>query len=304
MTSCIAIVTDDPGWHGERLREAFCARGCATVFVSLRDCRIDLTYGAHGLVIPGFEDRLPDGVFVRGVPGGTLEEVVFYLDVLHALRELGVPVYNDVRTIERSVDKGMTSFLLQRAGISTPPTWVTTDFATARAILMRESANGYELVLKPLFGSCGKGIMRLGLGASLPDSFECHGVYYLQRFVAAERAPWKDLRLFVVGGQVCAAMRREGQDWVTNVARGARCHPQEASDTQAALAQDATRALNMDYAGVDLIRDSDGQDVVIEVNAIPSWKGLQGVCAINIAQCLVDDFLTRYVPRERLDIAT
>jgi RimK family alpha-L-glutamate ligase len=233
-----------------------------------------------------------------------LEEVVFYLDVLHALRELGVPVYNDARTIERSVDKGMTSFLLQRAGVPTPATWVTPDGATARAILMRESARGYDLVLKPLFGSCGKGIVRLSLGAALPDISECHGVYYLQRFVAAGRAPWQDLRLFVVGGRVCAAMRRVSQDWVTNVARGGHCHRQVPSDRQAALALDATRALNMDYAGVDVIRDSEGRNLVIEVNSIPSWKGLQGVCPINIAECLVDDFLTRRLARPRLDIVT
>jgi glutathione synthase/RimK-type ligase-like ATP-grasp enzyme len=60
----------------------------------------------------------------------------------------------------------------------------------------------------------------------------------------------------------------------------------------------------MDYAGVDVIRDSEGRNLVIEVNSIPSWKGLQGVCPINIAECLVDDFLTRRLARPRLDIVT
>jgi len=66
--------------------------------------------------IPGFESSLPDAVFVRGVPGGSLQEVVFYLDILHILKTLGIPVYNNGVAIERSVDKGMTSFFTQECG--------------------------------------------------------------------------------------------------------------------------------------------------------------------------------------------
>src|SRR5579859_4147885 len=132
----VAILTDDPGWHGARLREAFLTRGVDASFASLRDCRFELHRAGRSVVLPGFEDRLPDGVFVRGVPGGTLEQVVLRLDVLHALRELDIPVYNDARAIERTVDKGMTSFLVDRAGLPTPPTCVTETAARARAFLL------------------------------------------------------------------------------------------------------------------------------------------------------------------------
>ena len=57
------------------------------------------------------------------VPGGSFEQVTLYLGVLHALRELGVTVWNDARAIERCVDKSTTTFFLQRAGIPTPWTW-------------------------------------------------------------------------------------------------------------------------------------------------------------------------------------
>jgi len=112
----IAIVTEEPGWHGAELLRALEARNAEVRFVSLRECRLELARAGSGIVVPGFEDRLPDGVIVRDVPGGTLEQVVLRLDLLHALRELGVPVYNDARAIERTVDKGMTSLLLQHAG--------------------------------------------------------------------------------------------------------------------------------------------------------------------------------------------
>ena len=108
----IAVITDDPGWHGKRLREAFAARSHEAVFLSLTECHLDLDEGAIPIRLPGFEDALPEGVFVRGVPGGTLEQVTFYLDILHGLKALGIPVYNDARAIERTVDKAMTSFVL------------------------------------------------------------------------------------------------------------------------------------------------------------------------------------------------
>src|SRR5690606_33454262 len=144
-TRCVAIITDDPGWHGARLRAAFATRGVETRYLSLTQCRFDLT-APHGLVMPGFAPGLPDGVVVRGVPGGALEQVVLRLDVLHALRELGGLVYHDARAIERTVDKAMTSVLLRRAGLATPRTWVCESADQARALVRQEAGQGRELV--------------------------------------------------------------------------------------------------------------------------------------------------------------
>jgi len=91
------------------------------VFVSLKDCHLDLVQGRPAC-ISRIETGLPHGVFVRGVPGGALQQVIVRLDVLHALKMLGVTVYNDGRAIERTVDKAMTSFLLHHHGIPTPST--------------------------------------------------------------------------------------------------------------------------------------------------------------------------------------
>jgi tetrahydromethanopterin:alpha-L-glutamate ligase len=295
VTLRIAIVTDDPGWHGKRLRRAFEARDGEVHYASLRDCRIDLQRGCDGLWIPGFEDRLPDGVFVRGVPGGTLEQVVLRLDVLHALRAAGVPVYNDGYAIERTVDKGMTTFLLARAGLPTPPTCVTETAADARAFLREETAAGHKVVAKPLFGSQGVGLKRLSAGMELPDPAECSGVWYLQRYVETgpADATWHDWRVFVIGGVAAAAMVRRGASWVNNVAQGARCEAATLEHDLARLAVAACRAVGADYAGVDLVRDRDGCFQILEVNGVPAWKGLQTVTDIDIAERLVDDFISR-----------
>jgi tetrahydromethanopterin:alpha-L-glutamate ligase len=296
----IAIFTDDPGWHGKQLTQAFAEYGYRAEYVSLTECRFTLASGRLPLWIPGFECQLPDAAFVRGVPGGSLEEVVLYLDVLHALKLLGVPVYNDGRAIERSVDKGMTSFLLQRAGLPTPPTWVLRDPEEARRIAESELQNGHLVICKPLFGSQGEGIRRIEKMTDLFWLASSRGVYYLQRFVHAAGEGYYDHRVFVINGRAVAAMRRRGQSWLNNVAQGADCEWIEAGGEMADLAVRATLTLEMDYAGVDIMLDRDGRYTVIEVNSVPAWKGLESVCDVNVAALLSRDLLGRYLGLNRL----
>lgn len=299
MTGRIAIFTDDPGWHGKQLKRAFAHKGYQADFLSLMDCRVDLSVaGSSGLVLPGFENRLPDGIFVRGVSGGTLEQVILRLDFLHLLPMMGVPVYNSVRAIEKSVDKAMTSLLLHQAGVPTPPTWVMESASQARALLMRETALGHEMVLKPLFGSQGKGLKRLAVPAGLPPGEDYQGVYYLQHYIGGETGSWEDYRVLVVGGVSRAAMTRKGTSWINNVAQGAACQSAPVDPELFKLAEAATHALDMDYAGVDLMRDTEGHLYVLEVNSIPAWRGLQTVVEENIATMLVSDFIDRHVNRK------
>ena len=291
----IAIFTDDPGWHGKQLSLAFSNLGYSSDFISLTHCSFTIKAGQNPLTIPGYEHALPDAAFVRGVPGGSLEEVVVYLDILHALKLMKVPVYNDGYAIERSVDKGMTSFLLHNAGLPTPLTWVIRNRDDALAIAESELKKGHLLISKPLFGSQGEGIRRL---EKLTDLFwltDSHGIYYLQRFVHCAGVGFSDNRVFVVNGQAVAAMRRRGKSWLNNVARGASCERIDLNDELAQLAIKATTALAMDYAGVDIIQDQDGSYTVIEVNSIPAWKGLESVCNITVAQILADDLINRYL---------
>ena len=289
----VAIVTDDPGWHGARLRQALAVRGVESSYVSLTDCRFDLAEPEPRVVMPGFDAGAPDGVFVRGVAGGSLEQVTFHLAILHALRRLGVAVYNDAGAIERTVDKGMTSFLLKRAGIATPPTWVTGRRDQAEGIVRRELEAGQRMVTKPLFGSQGEGLQLLEKPDAVAELTDHNGVFYLQRFVPSGNEP-HDWRVFVINGKTVAAMRRCGVTWLNNVAQGARCEPVRLDDLLLCrIAEDAVRAVGMAYAGVDIIRDPQGRYWVIEINSVPAWKGLQSVTDVNIAERLAEDFLGR-----------
>ncbi len=291
----IAIFTDDPGWHGKQLSLAFANLGYSSDFVSLTQCSFAIEPGQSPIIIPGFEQDMPDAAFVRGVPGGSLEEVVLYLDFVHALKLMGIPVYNDGYAVERSVDKGMTSFLLHNAGLPTPLTWVLRNRDDALSIAESELKKGNLLITKPLFGSQGEGIRRLEKTTDLIWLTGSHGVYYLQRFVHCSGEGFSDNRVFVVNGRAVAAMRRRGKSWLNNVARGASCEQIELDAEMAELAVKATAALAMDYAGVDIIQDKDGSYTIIEVNSIPAWKGLESVCDVIIAQILADDLINRYV---------
>lgn len=286
----IALFVDQPDWHSRRLLKAFAGRDADVACVSLSDCGFRTGTG-HGLLLPGFEAALPAAAFVRQISDGSFEQVTKRLGVLHALREVGVRVYNDARAAERCVDKSTTSFLLHRAGVPTPDTWAVESPEQARAVVAAEARPGRPLVLKPLFGSQGRGLRLIEDVETLPPPEDVDSVFYLQRYVSGPTAGWRDWRVFVVGDRAIAAMIRHGIEWRTNAARGARCEGAAATGRLAELAVAATRAVGADYAGVDLIADATGELLVLEVNSMPAWKSLQSVSDTDIAGALAADLL-------------
>jgi tetrahydromethanopterin:alpha-L-glutamate ligase len=276
------LFAEEPDWHCRRLIRACSRRGAPVTVVSLRQCRFRIGTGGAGIDIPDFDAALPDLALVRTIPAGSFEQVTLRLSLLHALQALGVRVVNDARAIERCVDKSMTSFLLHHAGIPTPATLVAEDPEAAAS--WRASEDG-DLVAKPLFGAQGRGLQRIAAEAPLPDSAAFSGVFYLQRYVG-RASEWRDFRVFVVGGLPVAAMMRRGASWITNVARGGTVAPVRCEGRLAELALAAARVVGAEYCGVDLIEDGSGQLLVLEVNSMPAWQGLQSVADIDIAAAI------------------
>ncbi|MDP2154006.1 MAG: RimK family alpha-L-glutamate ligase [Methylotenera sp.] len=287
----IPIFTDDAGWQGSQLKLAFAKRGVEATFVSLQDCVINLAQQSPHIQIPHF-DANPPAAFVRGVAGGTLPQVITRLNVLHMLTMQGVRIYNQVRAIERTVDKAMTSFLLREHNVMTPATWACESRSQAEMVREQAQKSHQQLVLKPLFGSQGQGVRQLSAQETLPVPMQQYvdGVYYFQEFIETADAP-HDYRLFVVAGRVISTMRRHGSGFVNNVAAGGRCEAVQANDAMIEIALKAAKAVDIDYCGVDVIQAASGECYVLEVNSIPAWRGLQSVTDFNIAEVLVDDFL-------------
>jgi RimK family alpha-L-glutamate ligase len=284
MPAKIGILSSQRGYHVLALEKAIRETGCEPMFFNIG--RMAGWIGARpALQVRGVPIEECQVLLVRTIPAGSLEQIIFRMDALHRLEKLGVRVVNSASGIERTVDKYYTSFLLADAGIPTPRTLVAEDFETALAAC-REMG---DVVIKPLFGSEGKGLVRVSdeeTAYRVLRAWELNRcIYYIQEYLPHFQ---QDIRAFVVGDEVVAAMLRKGAGWKTNFSRGAELSPIQLSTELKDLAIRSARLLGLDYAGVDLMPAEDGKTYVIEINSIPGWRGLQSTTSLNIAQAIID----------------
>jgi ribosomal protein S6--L-glutamate ligase len=294
----IVILSARTGWHTDELCRALTGRGHTgrvLPYEGLR-ARLGTERGIAGdLSSDGTAILDADGVLARIIPGGSLEQIIYRVDALHWIEKRGVPVMNPVRAIERAVDKFYTTALLQEAGLPTPETVVCEGLdqamAAVRAMLGRKPGEGGDVIVKPIFGSMGHGLVRL----SDPDAAfrvlrsleQVRTVFYLQRAIDHGG---RDVRVFVVGGRVLGAIERSAAagDWRTNVTRGGSARAITLPPEWEPLALGAAAAVGADYAGVDLLPSRDGTVFVLEVNAIPGWQGLQRATGIDVGGAIVE----------------
>jgi RimK family alpha-L-glutamate ligase len=299
------VILSQPGWHADQLCRALAERGhsgCVEPYEGLV-ARLGGTRGARNS-LSGRQTAIldADAVLARFIPSGSLEQIIYRVDALHWIEEHGVRVMNSPRAIERSVDKFYCDALLQEAGLPTPETVVceTTDEAMAAvvAILGRggPGESGGDVVIKPIFGSMGHGIVRVSdpdvAFRVLQSLAQVRPVFYVQRAVDHGG---RDVRVFVVGGTVLGAIERRAPDgeWRTNVSGGGSARPFDLPPAWAELALRAAAAVGADYAGVDLLPSRDGAVFVLEVNGIPGWHGLQQATGLDVAGAIVEHLMGR-----------
>lgn len=301
MQNKIVIFSYEKGWHTRVLQKEFRNRGFKTKCVDLADCFLEIKKNTPKIIIPGLGDHLPLLAIVRGIAGGSLEQITKRLDILHLLTAQGVNVINHASAIEKSVDKGMTSFLLKKNGIPTPKFWVTESFERAKKIIINRVKSGNKIVVKPLFGSQGQGLKLIEntKNFEFDDLLKINpkgGVFYLQQFVPLKKNIIShDYRVLVVKQNAIAVMKRTGQTWIHNKSLGAKCEKHNLTSNLKSLAEDAARVLELNIAGVDLIPDSSVVEgfKVIEVNGVPAWRGIQSVSDFNITKKMVDLLLQK-----------
>ncbi|HSJ76285.1 MAG TPA: RimK family alpha-L-glutamate ligase [Gemmatimonadales bacterium] len=285
----LAVLAARTGWHTQQLEQAAAARGHQEVVLPYEGVVATIGSGA-GLHSNRIDLDAMDLVLARIIPSGSLEQIVFRVDALHRLEDRGVKVINSPRTIERTVDKFWTSALLEQCGVPTPETVVCERAEEAIQAFRRLQ----DVIVKPLFGSMGLGMVRVQDEEMAFRVFrtleQIRAVYYLQRTVEHEGV---DVRAFVIGGKLFAAIERRASGWRTNLARGAAAQAVKLSEDAKALALRAAAAVGAAYAGVDLVTDREGRTHVLEVNGIPGWKGLQQATGLDVAGALIDNLLAR-----------
>jgi RimK family alpha-L-glutamate ligase len=284
----LVVLASREGWHTRELTRALTARGHTGTIVPYES--LVASIGGRPGLRAGKEDlERADAVLTRIIPSGSLEQIIFRVDALHCLEERGVRVMNSARAIERTVDKLWTSALLERCGLPTPRTVVC---ETAEEAMAAFRALG-DVIVKPLFGSMGLGMVRVSDEEMAFRVFrtieQIRGVYYLQQTVDHEG---RDVRAFVIGGKVFGAIERRSDGWRTNLARGGSAKPFALPPEWAAMAVRAAAAVGAEYAGVDLLPGRDGTVSVLEVNGIPGWQGLQEATGLDVALALIDQLVS------------
>jgi len=283
------ITMNENGWCSNQLREAMKRRNITPVCFSFPQLVARVKYSPKESV--GETNLLEDlrTLNIRPIGRGSLEEIIFRMDLLHRLERSGMLVINPPSAIERSVDKYHALTLLEEHGLPVPRTAVTESHVEA---LRSFHELGGNVVIKPLFGSRGIGSTRI----SDPDvatrvfrtvSFY-HGVLYLQEFIPHG---FSDIRAFVIGNRVLASMRRVAETWKTNVSLGAKPMPLKLNEELANLAVKASKVIGCKVAGVDILEGPEGP-VIVELNSQPGWRGLQSVTEINIADEIIHFILS------------
>jgi RimK family alpha-L-glutamate ligase len=285
----VGVLGASGSWHSRRLLDTLAARGHIAVAIPATrlQSEIDDDGGARVLGVDDVRVDALDLLIVRGLPRGSLEQVVFRMDTLHLLGEQhGVRCVNGPRALERTIDKSWAGALLASAGVPTPPTIVCErrDDALRAFVTL-----GGDVVVKPLFGAMGNGIVRVDdrdIAHRVFAALELErAVYYLQRTVDGPGR--RDLRVLVIAGEVAGAMERVSDSWRANVARGGRPRAVTLTEDERAMALASAAAVGADIAGVDLLVAADGETVVPEVNGIPGWQALQSVCDIDLTERVV-----------------
>jgi len=239
-----------------------------------------------------------DALLVRAMPAASLEQIVFRMNALAQLESNGLVVVNPARSLEVAIDKYLALARLRQAGFKIPETMVCQNATLA----MKAFATlGGDVVVKPLFGGEGRGMLRICEEALALRSFktleQLGAVIYVQQFVPHQGEDW---RLLVIGDRVLGMKRQNPDDWRTNISLGATSRPLLVTPELETMAIRASKAVGASIAGVDFLPARDGDLYALEVNAVPGWKALAATLETDVAQ-IVLNHITSLVTRPDCD---
>ena len=288
------------GWHGKDLGRVADDQGIEFVRLDFGElfARLQRHSASDALLGTRGQDSVEkdltrfDAVIVRTMPKGTLEQIIFRMNLLQQLEVRGVRVLNSARALEVAIDKYLSIAQLEASGLPIPPTRVTQSATEAERFF--EELGG-DVIVKPLFGSEGRGLARVRSLKEAREHFRSveaeEGVVYLQRFIPH---PGYDIRVLTCGTRVLGAMQRHvDEGWATNIALGGAARALDLEPALEDLALRAAATTGTDVAGVDILPDREGGYWLLEVNGVPGWRALSKTCKIDVAAEVVAYALQR-----------
>ena len=283
----LIILTDKNGWHCKQLKTSAEKKGFDVSIEDLRNLSLHIENKDFHILDSKNQRIAFSNIFTRYIPGGSLEEIVHYLNILRSLKMNGCNVINTAPQIEKTVDKSLTSLILRDNNINTPDTWVFRDddqlYEKVNKLLEKDI-----LIYKPLFGSQGENIVKIKNIDDLKKIKNSTNIYYLQKFI--ETKPSHDYRVLVISNtrnRKIYSMARYGKTFINNISAGGECTPIALGKEIIEKSIEVSKLFQMPFCGIDLIKERE-KIYVIEINSVPAWRGLQSITEDNISESITD----------------
>jgi tetrahydromethanopterin:alpha-L-glutamate ligase len=288
------VITDPDDWTATAFMTNIRKRGANAIPINLSTLSASISASDSAIFDTDLNDLLElDAIIVRDVGiRFALEQISFKFDLLRQFETANIPVMNSPTAIQNAANKFFSFYLFKQAQLPIPHTVITSDLEVA----LKTTKELGSAVAKPIFGSQGKGIVKLenaqpDMKQKLATLLKERGVLYLQQFVPN---PGRDIRVFVVGEDALGAIYRISQtgSFISNLSQGGTPLMCDLTEEMRARAVNAAKAVGADFAGVDLIEGDEGL-FVLEVNATPSGKGIKLACGIDVTGRIIGRIFER-----------
>lgn len=240
----------------------------------------------ESVLIDGKPVPLPDFLLPRTY---VIDTGYFPLAIIRQMERLGVSVFNGAACIETVADKLHTHQVLIEHGLPTPATLLAKFPVDINLV---EEKIGFPIVVKTLLGVNGSGVFLMEKRSAFEDLMELmrevnpNTQLIFQKFVAKSKG--RDLRLFVVDGEVIASMERRAKEggFKANFSLGGTVQEFKPDERARELAIKTAEVLNIQVAGIDLLFADDGDYTICEANTFPGFRGLESCCKVNVPQSI------------------
>ena len=283
----IAIISDLHDWHSDQIEFFLKQHRFKTLKVTFQELKFSFKKNKIFFENNNLLNNI-NGIWVRFLKNGTIEEITTKLTILHLLDESKIYVHNSGLTIEKTVDKVRTTGILELNNIKSPKT--TIWFAKNKKNLNNNFCNKTKYLVKPIFGSQGKNIFLVNNFNELRKINAIGEVFYLQKFIESQEKEFTDIRVLVSNHSVISSMERYSNHFITNVFQGAKYRQIILKKNIKDLCIKLSKIFKLGYGGIDL-KITKNDVFVLEINSVPSWKAMQKISKINISEKLVEDFI-------------